>query len=122
MNAEFAHRRVDRHHFGGEIGRDVQFLLRGQNIEFARIEDQPLVRARIKRLPKILGRVSADAIDIDKVRMFLRPIANDVGTETFGAERDAHDESITEIELAIDQRRCAMAFAQIAIVDAKFRS
>ena len=60
----------------------MQFLLRGQNIEFARIEDHPLIRAGVKRLPKILRGVSADAIDIDKVRMFLRPIANNIGAET----------------------------------------
>ena len=52
MYAELAHRRVDRHHFGGEIARNVQALLRGENVEFAGIEDQPVVGPRENTSPQ----------------------------------------------------------------------
>ncbi len=33
MDAKLADRRIDRRHFGGEIGRDLHFLARGENVE-----------------------------------------------------------------------------------------
>ncbi len=52
MNAELAHCRIDRHHLGGKVGRNMQLLLRGENVEFVGIEDQPLVGARVDRSQK----------------------------------------------------------------------
>ena len=81
MDAELADRRVDRRHFGGEIGGDLHLLARGENIELVGIEDQPPVRARADRLPEILRRVAAGAIDVDDVAVLDRAIADELCAE-----------------------------------------
>ena len=59
MDAKLADRRVDRRHLGGEVGGDLHFLARRQNIELIGIEDQPPVVAGVNRLPEILHGVAA---------------------------------------------------------------
>ncbi len=49
VDAEFAHQRVERHHLGGVVRRDLDGLPRRQNIELAGVEDQAAVAARADR-------------------------------------------------------------------------
>ncbi len=77
MDAELADRGVDRRHFGGEIGGNLHFFARGENIEFLGIEDQAAVGARPDRLPEFLRGVVGRPLDVDDVGVLVRPIADD---------------------------------------------
>ena len=93
MHAELAHRRIDRHHFGGEIARNVQPFLRGEDVEFVRVKDQPVVRPSPDTVPVIIHRIGADAVHIENIGVFLRAVA-DHATGRLGAEGDAQNEPV----------------------------
>ena len=81
MDAEFADRGVDRRHFGGEIGGNLHFLARGEDIELAGIEDDfaaTAIPARdADRFPEIGEIARRGAIDVDQAGMALGAIANE---------------------------------------------
>ena len=64
MDAELAHRRVDRGHLGGLQHRDLHRLLGGQDVELAGVEQQ-LAAARLQRLPEVARVVAVLAVEVD---------------------------------------------------------
>ena len=67
VDAELAHRRVDRGHLGGLQHRDLHRLLGGQDVELAGIEQQ-LAAARLQRLPEVARVVAVLAVEVDRPR------------------------------------------------------
>src|SRR5271169_6242139 len=46
MDAKLADRRINRRHLGGEVGRDLHLLARGENIELVGVKDEPSIAPR----------------------------------------------------------------------------
>src|SRR5882724_4915471 len=76
VDAEFTDQWIERHHFGGEIGRHLHRFLGGQNIELTRIEDQASILTGPDWLPEFIDRITATAIHIDDAGMTLGAIAD----------------------------------------------
>ena len=103
MDAEFADQWIERHHLGGVIRRHLHRLFRRQNIEFAGIQNEAAVRPRGDRLPELVDRIAAAAIDIDHAGVTLGAIA-DKTAGVFAGKVDAQRHAVDEIGIvAIDQ-------------------
>src|SRR5579862_1276309 len=113
MDAELADRRIDRRHFGGEIGRDLHALARREDIEFIRIEDEPLVAPSDDRLPEFAGRVGARPVDVDHLAVLDRAVADDLARRP--VKTDAEDQTVANVRLVIDQRDFGVARAQLLV-------
>src|SRR5258708_5742252 len=81
MHAELAHQRIERHHLGRIVGRNLHGLLRGQDVKLVRIEDEVLVAPRRDRLPEFPDVVAGAAGDVDEGGMTLGAVAG-AGGET----------------------------------------
>ena len=66
-----------RDHLGRMVGRHTNPLLRCENIELLRFEQQAVVAVPLDRLPEIGGGVVADFGQVDHVAVFLRAVADD---------------------------------------------
>src|SRR6267154_977661 len=77
VHAEFADQRVERHHLRGVVRRNLHGFLRGQNVEFAGIENQAAVGPRGYRLPEFIDRIAAAAVDIDHAGVTLGSVADE---------------------------------------------
>ena len=64
VDAELAHRGVDRGHLGGLQHRDLHRLLGGQDVELAGVEQQ-LAAARLQRLPEVARVVAVLEVEVD---------------------------------------------------------
>ncbi len=70
-------------------------------------------------LPEIGDIISADAIDIDNVRVLLRAIADDLAAEGLGAQGDAQDETAAQVQFAVDERKPGVMLPQVLVIDAE---
>ena len=73
VDAELADQRVVRDHLGGIAGRHAHRLLRREDVELGRIEDQAAARRRAHRLPVLVDLVVADPVDVDAGRRGCAP-------------------------------------------------
>ena len=62
VNSELAHHWINRHHFRGQIWRDVNSLAGRKYVELVWIQNQFLVIADINLLPKISGVIFGDHV------------------------------------------------------------
>src|SRR6202790_1639529 len=103
MHAEFADQRIERHHLRGVIRRHLDGLFRGQNVELAGIENEAAVGPRRYRLPELIDRIAAAAVDIDHAGVPLGAIA-DEALGILAREVDAQRHAVGEIGVVdIDQ-------------------
>ncbi len=92
MDAEFADERVERHHLGGVVGRHLDGLLGGEDVELVRVEDQRAFLVGADRLPELADLVGVAAVDIDHAGVALgaisdQPVRSEPGQ--VDADRDA---------------------------------
>jgi len=64
VDPELADGRVDRGHLGGLVDRDFDIVAGGQDVEFARIEQQ-FAAAQGQRFPEVARVVAVDIVEID---------------------------------------------------------
>src|SRR5207237_908069 len=69
MDPELAHRRIDGGHFGGVQSGDLDRLARGQDVEFAGVEQQLAKAVGVElgdqRLPEVAGVVAVLEVEVD---------------------------------------------------------
>src|SRR5262245_11620777 len=96
-----ADQRIERRHLG-DIGRGHRHaLLRGEDVELVRVENEAAVAAEMHRLPELIGLVSPDRIDIDHAGIATGAIA-DEALRRNRLEADAQIESFADRGLAFD--------------------
>src|SRR5262245_41437969 len=76
MHAKLAHQRIERHHLGGIVRRDLYRLFRSEDVELAGIENEALLLARAHRLPEIADLVAGAALDVDEAGVAFGAIAD----------------------------------------------
>src|SRR5262245_11569170 len=112
-----ADQRIERPHLG-DIGRGHRHaLLRGEDVELVRVENEAAVAAEMHRLPELIGVVSPDRIDIDHAGIAAGAIA-DEALRRNRLEADAQIESFANRGLAFDQADIGMNLAQGPVADA----
>ncbi|GCC49110.1 hypothetical protein chiPu_0033672, partial [Chiloscyllium punctatum] len=113
VDAEFADQGIERHHLRGVVRRHLHGFLGRKDVEFAGIEDQAAVRARLDRLPELLDGIAAAAIDIDHAGVALGAIANEAA-RVFAGEIDRERDTMGEIGIVgIDQPLGGMQLVQL---------
>src|SRR5208283_608944 len=118
MYPEFAHRGVDRNHFGGKIGWNLEPLPGGENIELIRVEDQPLVAPRPDLHP-IVCKVIVREVYIENIGVFLRFVA-DHPIGRFGAQANPqHEPAPPQFQIAIDKRDFFITFTEFFFLEAE---
>ena len=75
MHAEFADQRIEGRHLGRMVGRHPHRLLRGEDVEFAGIEDQLPALAQEDRFPEVGEIEPAREVDVDDPGVALGPVA-----------------------------------------------
>ena len=85
-----------------------RLLLRGEDVELVRVEDQPPVGPGADELPEILDLVGPDTVDVDHVGVALRAVA-DEPLRADAAELDAQHEPVADVEVAVDEQACGHA-------------
>src|SRR5215831_6174295 len=89
VDAKFAHQRIKRNHFGCIIGRHLDSFLRGQDVEFAGIENQAAVVPCPDWLPEFRDVVAGTAIHVDDASVTLGAVTDEfVGTEADEIDSD----------------------------------
>src|SRR5262245_14800446 len=116
MHAILADQRIERRHLG-DIGRGHRHaLLRGEDVELVRVENEATVAAEMHRLPELIGVVSCDRIDIDHAGIAAGAIADEALRRNW-LEPDAQIEPFADRGLAFDQADIGMNLAQGPVAD-----
>src|SRR5690348_7244133 len=78
MDAELAHRRIERNHFSGVMWRNSHALLGSQNVELLWVEYDGAGRRPWNRIPIIRRLVKIDPAEIDRARILLSAVTDDL--------------------------------------------
>src|SRR5262245_50372023 len=116
VHAILADQGIERRHLGDIGRRHRHALLRGENVEFVRVENEAAVAAEMHRLPELVGVVSPDRIDIDHASIAAGAIA-DEALRRHRREADAKIQSFADRRLAFDQADIGMNLAQGPVAD-----
>jgi hypothetical protein len=101
VGAQLARGRVVGHHLGGDLGRDADALGGEQQVEDLRLEHDPAAGLGVDRVPVVGPAVGADAGEVDRQAVLLRPVADDA---IAGArEVDAEEEALGQRQLGLAQ-------------------
>jgi hypothetical protein len=101
-------------------GGYVNPLLGSEDIELVRIQNEPLLGADMNRIPEVARIVAADLVDIDHAGVALGLVA-DQPFAVVAAEVDAQNESVAQLDVAVDQRRGRMTLEQVAVAETELR-
>ncbi len=115
VDAELPHGGIDRRHLGGEGRRDVDPLLRGEDVELVGIEDEAFVPARVHGFPELAHVVAGAALHIDQAGVTLGAIADEA---VEAEEIDAHGDAFAHIGIVVvDQALTPVQRAQCVGVE-----
>src|SRR5262249_8474255 len=128
MYAKLAHQRVEGHHLGGAIGRDLHRLFGREAVELPRTTNATALLARAQRLPKVADVVAGAALDVDDAGVAFGTIA-DQAIRTKSREVDAHRDAFAHVGVAVVHQALArvqraQAFAveqRITVAEADLR-
>ncbi len=121
MNAELSHGWIDRHHFGGQIRRNMQSFGGGQYVELMRIQYEPVIAPGENWFPIIGNIIGTRTINVYRIGEFLSSISD---YSFYGArigQTNPQHQAVAEREITIHQRPLSMLFSQYTVVDLEYR-